>query len=221
VQACYQSACSGWSATATVAVLLPPSSSPTISGAGISANGSFTLTWTSVPTATSYAVYYIASSSNWVLEQNTAATSYSGSQGANGNYQYVVVACNGGGCGPTNASVWETVAFPPTTAPTLSVAIVSTPVPSSLDSSWTAVTNATSYTLQESKNGGAWSTVVSALPGTTYTVSPGSGTFAFQVQGCSAGGCGPWSATVTVHNVQCNGIADACASIKLPASSDQ
>ena len=194
VQACYQSVCGGWSATVAVTVLLPPASAPTISGAGTSTNGSYILTWNTVATATNYAVYYIASSTNWVLEQDTAATSYTTTQSADGSYEYVVVACNGGGCGPTNNAVVETVLFPPATAPTLSVSQPSL-YSDTIDLSWTSVATATSYWWQYSKDQTTW-TRLEGLQLNSTTYAPGTGVFYFEVQACNASGCGPWSPVV-------------------------
>lgn len=59
VQACYESACGAWSATDTVTVLLPPATAPTISGAGTTTSGSFTLTWNAIANATSYDVFQV------------------------------------------------------------------------------------------------------------------------------------------------------------------
>ncbi|HTV84874.1 MAG TPA: hypothetical protein VME63_05690 [Dyella sp.] len=191
VQACYQSVCGGWSATATVTVLLPPASAPTISGAGTSSNGSYTLTWNTVATATNYAVYYIASSTDWVQEQDSAATSYTTTQSADGSYEYVVVACNGGGCGPTNNAVVETVLFPPATAPTLSVSQPSL-YSDTVDFSWTSVATAATYQLEFSRDQSTW-TQIEDTDTLSWTYAPGTGLFYFEVRACNASGCGPWS----------------------------
>jgi hypothetical protein len=176
VQACYQGICGGWSSTVNVTVLLLPSSWPTISGAGISSNGAFTLTRTTVPTATNYAVYYIASSTNWVQVQD------------------------GGGCAPTNTAVTETVVFPPTTAPTLNV---NRPNINSdtLVATWSAVSGATYYTLDRSSNGTTYTEIFQENGVTTVNDAPGSGTFYYEVQACNAGGCGPWSAAFKIFDV--------------------
>jgi hypothetical protein len=192
VQACYQSVCGGWSATINVTVLLPPASAPTISGAGTSANGAYTLTWNAVATATYYILYY-DNNSTWTAIQNSAATSYSTTQGANGSYSYVVYACNSGGCGPSSASVTETVLFPPATAPTLTVAQPSL-YSDSLSFSWSSVATATSYQFEYSKNQTTW-TVFMPI-GNPPSSELGTGTFYFQAQACNASGCGPWSAVV-------------------------
>jgi predicted phage tail protein len=62
--------------------------------------------------------------------------------------------------------------------------------------SWGSVSTATSYTLQESSNGGSsWSTAYTGS-GTSKALSgKGNGTYTYRVEACNAGGCGAWSAT--------------------------
>ena len=196
VQACYTigaTACSGWSATVNVTVLLPPASAPTISGAGTSTNGAYTLTWNAIATATSYLVSY-GNNGTWTSPQNSAATSYSTTQSADGSYSYAVYACNAGGCGPVSAVVVETVLFPPASAPTLSVSQPDL-YSDTIDLSWTSVATATSYWWRYSKDQATWTRLMGLqLNSTTY--APGTGQFYFQVQACNASGCGPWSTTV-------------------------
>ncbi|RDS80033.1 hypothetical protein [Dyella psychrodurans] len=193
VQACYTTACGGWSGTVSVTVLLPPASAPTISGAGTSANGAYTLTWSAVATATAYIVYY-DNNGTWTAVQNSAATSYSTTQSANGSYSYVVYACNTGGCSPASAVATETVLFPPSGAPTLTVSQPSL-YSDTVDLSWTSVATATSYWWQYSTNQTTWTRLM-ALQANSTTYAPGTGAFYFEVQACNASGCGPWSAVV-------------------------
>jgi hypothetical protein len=85
------------------------------------------------------------------------------------------------------------VTHPPTTAPT-----VNAPTSSATGSytvSWTAVGTATSYTVQEQVNGGAWVTIQTGSATSKAITGKGNGTYGYQVQACNVGGCGPWSAT--------------------------
>ncbi len=65
--------------------------------------------------------------------------------------------------------------------------------------SWTAVNTATSYTLQEQQNGGAWNTV-QATAATSWTASgKANGNYGYRVQACTSGGCAPFSAISTIN----------------------
>lgn len=65
--------------------------------------------------------------------------------------------------------------------------------------SWQALSGATSYTLREQFNSGAWVNVSSGT-GITWTASgKATGTYGYQVQACNTGGCAPFGATWTVN----------------------
>jgi hypothetical protein len=84
------------------------------------------------------------------------------------------------------------------------VPIVSAPGGSNSGSysiSWTAVGTATSYTLQEQVNGGAWTTIQSNGATSAALSGKGNATYGYHVQACNAGGCGPWSITSNVSVV--------------------
>lgn len=200
VQACDAGGCGAWSNTVTDAVTPPPSAAPTISGAGTSTTGTFTLTWNTVSAATNYAVYYVASSTDWVQEQDTSATSWTGTVSANGSYEYLVVACNAGGCGPSNNAVTETVLLPPPAPTGLGTKVV---VVSSTQSgtylTWNAVSTATSYQAENTKTG---ATVYSGTATTFllwYETHVGANPPVFSVpiypsavRACNSSGCSAW-----------------------------
>jgi hypothetical protein len=64
--------------------------------------------------------------------------------------------------------------------------------------SWSSVSSATSYTLQEQVNGGSWGTVQASNANSWSASGRGNGSYGYQVQACDAGGCGPWSAVSTI-----------------------
>jgi hypothetical protein len=59
------------------------------------------------------------------------------------------------------------------------------------------VNHAASFTLQEQVNGGSWSLAYSGSGTSKAYAGKGTGSYGYRVQGCSPGGCGPWSATAT------------------------
>jgi len=88
------------------------------------------------------------------------------------------------------------VSIPPTSAP-----VVSSPANNLgglYSVSWTGVSGATTYTLQQQVNGGAWSTLQSSSAGSwTETNKESTGAYGYRVQACNSSGCGPWSATAS------------------------
>lgn len=192
VQACNVAGCSGWSGTGTTTVLLPPPA-PTGAAAPTSAFGSFTVSWNAASTATAYDLYQSYNNGSWVLVYSGSNTSTVVTPSASGTYWYGIYARNASGTstqgGFTPATTIVTLA--PTAVPT-----VSTPGSNTTGSytvSWTAVSGATSYTLQEQVNGGGWTTA-QANSSTSWGASgKGTATYGYRAQACNAGGCGPFS----------------------------
>jgi YD repeat-containing protein len=86
----------------------------------------------------------------------------------------------------------------------------------SIQVSWSAVANETSYALQMQFNGGAWQ-AVTGVSGTNATVAqPADGTYAFRIQACNTNGC---SAFVTSAAVAIRHIPAAPTAISVPGSS--
>ncbi|WNL46179.1 hypothetical protein RKE25_00675 [Dyella sp. BiH032] len=183
-----------------------------------SADGNAALSWASVSQITHYVVQQSSDGgSNWSNVYDGTATTAALSGLANGSYLYRVEACNAYNC-----SAWKAgsnalvVTHPPTGIPTLSVPSNSTS--GSYAVSWTAVSTATSYTLQESTNGGGtWSTAQSN-GGTSWSTSGrGNGSYSYRVQACNVGGCGGWSSTGTTTVLLPPPMP---ASISVPATSN-
>lgn len=139
--------------------------------------GSTTVSWGSVSAATSYLLQQSSDNGgSWSTIYGGSATSTTVSGLVGGSYVYRVQACISSSCSAWTTSatlgVWPAI-------PTVSVPGGTINGPYTV--SWTAVTGATGYTVQESLNGGAWSTIATnttatsiSRPGTTtgsYTVS--------------------------------------------------
>jgi YD repeat-containing protein len=195
VQACNSSGCNTWSNVASVTVLLPPAAPASISVPATS-SGSFTVTWSASATATSYTLQQSVNGGGWTTVYNSAANGTALNEATTGSYTLRAQACNGGGCSAYTTSNPVAVTIPPASAPGLSV-----PANSSNGSytvSWTGVSGATSYPLQERVNGGGWTTVQNNGSTSWGAGGKGNGTYGYQVQACNAGGCGPWSGTNTI-----------------------
>jgi len=91
----------------------------------------------------------------------------------------------------------------------------------SIAMSWQPIAGATSYTLRESFNGGAWTTV-SASTATSWSASGrATGTYGYQVQACASGGCAPFGPTWNVSVLlppPVPGSASASAPVAGPVS---
>ena len=168
---------------------------PSLTSPGSVPAGSFSVSWTSVPQATSYKLQEQVNGGAWGQVASGTSLSWSTSGRATGSYSYQVQACYSGGCGPFSAVSTTVVLNPPASAPT-----VTTPANNSNGAytvSWSGVATANQYNLQEQVNGQSWVTVQSN-GATTWGVSgKGNGTYGYRAQACNASGCGPWSATAT------------------------
>lgn len=197
VQACNTYGCSGWRAgSATLVVTHPPSTAPTVSAPANSSNGSYTVSWSGVAGQVSYTLQEQVNGGGWATVLTSGLTSWSTSGRGNGTYSYRAQACNAGGCGPWSSTGATTVTYPPAAAPSLSV-----PGSSSTGSytvNWSAVAGAISYTLQEQVNAGTWGTVQNSSAISDAISGRGNGSYGYRVQGCNAGGCGPWSGVGTI-----------------------
>ncbi|QRP64039.1 fibronectin type III domain-containing protein [Rhodanobacter sp. FDAARGOS 1247] len=194
VQACNASGCSAYKASSAVTVTIPPATAPSLSVPASSSTGSYTVSWGGVGGATSYTLQEQVSGASWATIQSSSATSKALSGKGNGTYGYRVQACNAGGCGAWSGTGSIAVTLIPATpgAPSLSISGPSyKPV---VNVSWTAVTGATSYQLEEThpqdgviviNNGSAtsWQELIYA-----------SGTVTFRVKACSSAGCSAFGA---------------------------
>ncbi|WP_454831485.1 RHS repeat protein [Pseudoxanthomonas wuyuanensis] len=196
VRACQASSCSGWSATGTTTVELPPASAPSLSVPASAPNGTYTVSWTAVGGATTYTLEESANGGSWTSVQNTASQSKAYSGKAAGSYSYRVKACNPAGCGPTSATATIQAIYPPATAPTLTVPASS--YTGSYTVSWTAVTGATSYQLEEQVGSGSWSLVHNAAGSSKAISGKAAGSYSYRIKACNTVGCGPVTAVKTV-----------------------
>ena len=204
VQACNTagggSACTAWASGGPLVVTHPPASAPSLSVPATSSTGSYTVSWGGVSTATSYTLQESVNGGSWATAYSGSAKSKALSGKGNGTYTYRVEACNAGGCSAWSGSKSTVVTHPPTSAPSLSVPATSST--GGYTVSWGSVSTATSYTLQESVNGGSWTTAYSGSAQSKAISGKGNGTYAYRVEACNAGGCSAWSgskSTVVTH----------------------
>ena len=173
-----------------------PGAAPSLSAPSSNNTGSYTVSWAGVSGASSYILQQQINSGAWQTVESTASTAWSAIGKSNGTYGYRVQACNSSGCGPWSGVASVLVNLAPTSAPSLSA-----PANSSTGSyavSWSSVSTATSYVLQEQIDGGGWATRQSSAATSLSLSGKGSGSYGYRVQACNSHGCGPWSGTATV-----------------------
>lgn len=195
VQACNGAGCGAYSTVKSVTVLYVPAAPATITVPATS-TGSIAVSWAASSTATSYTLQQRLGTGGWTTAYSGGATSTTRTVTASGSYTFQVQACNASGCSAWKASSAVSVTVKPASAPTLTV-----PASSSTGSytvSWTTVTGATSYTLQEQTNGGGWTSIYTGSAASKAISSKANGTYGYHVEACNASGCGPWSAIKSI-----------------------
>ena len=160
-------------------------------------DGSATITWNAVPTATNYQVFYSADGVNFYgLGYTNNATTFTQTGLTNGTtYTYYVVAYNGGGAGPNSAKVSTLISLP---APT---GVTATPGSGSVTVHWTASAfpGATNYQVFYSADGANFYGQGYTGNVTTFTQGglTGGTKYYYYVVPYNGGGTGTTSATVS------------------------
>lgn len=176
----------------SVVVLPPP---PTISTPGTSVNGGFTVSWSSSATATTYHLDRSVDGVNWsnILNANTSARSEAGL--GNGTYRYRVRGCNADGCGAYSGVVATTVLYVPLVPATPTAPINN--ATGSYTVSWGAVPTASSYQLDRSSNGAAWTNIVNANVTSKLESNIAHGVHNYRLRACNSSGCSGYSSAST------------------------
>lgn len=189
VRACNVAGCSAYTPEQTL-LLAAPSAGSTLSVSGSPTIGDYTINGTLVTRGYSYRLHESVNGAAWVWvhTQNWGLSKAFSKPG--GTYAYRAWVCNAFGCGPYGATVTLTVK--PVTAPTLTVP--TSDADGDYTISWTAVSGATSYRVQEFYElDDAWVT----LPATSATskafADKPAGDYQYKVYGCNSAGCGPTS----------------------------
>jgi hypothetical protein len=192
VEACNDTGCSAFTSSSTLTVLLPPPAPASITVPSSSSTSAVTVSWSTSATATSYILQQSLNGGGWIQVYNAAGTSTTLNV-SDGAYTYRVQGCNASGCGGFKASITLNVAIAPA-----SITVPASVSTHSIPVSWSAVTSATSYVLQQSFNGGGWAQVYSgASVSATVAISAG-GSYRYQVKACGAGGCSGYKASGAV-----------------------
>lgn len=193
--ACNSSGCGASGAAAIVRVVRPPAGTTTVSGPALSNDGNVALSWPPVSTASYYTVYENVGGAGWNAVLTTGSTSATLSGRANGTFYYGASACNDGGCGAQGPSTTVLVIRPPSVP---SPTVPGSSATGNYTVSWGSIDRASTYLIEESANGGAWSALQNTAA-TSITLSRGDGNFAYRVAACNPGGCSGYSASATIN----------------------
>ena len=158
-------------------------------------DGAYSISWGSALTATRYELQEKKDSGAWVTVYNGSARSKAVSGHASGTWTYQVRACNvlGNGCSAYSAAKSTLVSLPPVTPTGLSSPANN--INGIYTVSWSAVSGATSYELQEKVNSGAWGTIQNTSATSIALSGKGNGTYSYQVRACNGSGCSTYSAS--------------------------
>ena len=193
--------CTGWRNSSSVTVLLPPSAPASIIvPTATVTNGTIAVSWAASSTATKYQLQESTNNgATWTtLTSTTTSTSYSRTGRGNGSYKYQIRAYNASGWSGYRASGVVTVLLPPPTPASITVP-TATVTNGTIAISWAASSTATKYQLQESVNGGAWTTLTSTSTSTSYSrTGRGNGSYKYQVRSYNTSGWSGYRASGTV-----------------------
>lgn len=213
VRACLNAGCSAWSGTSSVSVQFPPATAPVASAPTTAAGGNYTVSWTSIAGSVEYKLQVSINAGAWTAAYTGAALSQPYSNQPAAAYAYRVQACNPAGCGPYSATVNVQSVHAPGASPALTAPSVG--AQGNFTVSWTAVSTATSYSLDRSISGAGWTSVYTGAGSSQAYAAQPAGSYAFRVKACNAAGCGPVSAVGTVQSLYAPGSAP---SLTVPAT---
>lgn len=190
-----------------------PAAPASITAAAAGDQSSIAVAWSSSAGATSYVLQQQLNGGTWSQVQSGTQTSYTLSSPADGNYVYQVQACNAVGCSSVKVAGAVTIARLPVAPVSISVPGTSS---GAISVSWPAGARATSYTLEQSFNGGAWSAIYNgSATSSSFSVSS-TGSYGYRVKSCNALGCSGYTTSGTVAVTIPPGSAP---SLSVPASS--
>ncbi|SFR94317.1 YD repeat-containing protein [Dyella sp. OK004] len=213
IQACNDNGCSLATSGTNLVVTRAPTAVPTITAPANSTNGAYTISWTTVATATSYTVQESANGGAWTQVQANGNTSWAASGKGNGNYAYRVQACNVAGCGAWSSMGTTSVLLPPPT-PTGVTAPGTAYGPFTV--TWNVSPTTTSYDVYQSFNGGGWVRIASVVANAVGVTPSASGSYQFFITANNASG---WSGQTGASNAVSVTLAPTAApSLSVPAN---
>ncbi len=205
-----QTVCSGGSSVFTASTTFTTSSAPCNVPTGMSTStvtsSSATFNWTAVSGATSYLIRYrITGTTTWTSSSSSTATYSASGLTASSNYEWqILTVCSGGSSAYTASITFTTSSLPCTVPAGMNTTAVTA---SSATFNWTAVSGATSYTVQYRITGTlSWLTFSTVSPSYSASGLTVGSTYEWQVLTvCGAGSSAfPASTLFTTSSSPCN-----------------
>lgn len=195
IKACNGSACGPWTLSATLGVR---PTLPVVTVPSGTVNGGYTVSWTAPASASAYQVQERVDGGAWTtIASSTPSTSISRPGTSSGSYTYRVAASNSYGTRgwATSGAVTVDTTYGVLPGAPTSLSVPATSNNGSATLSWAATTLTTSYTLQQSGNGGTnWANAYQGTATSTTVSGLPDGSYSYRVQSCNTYGCSPWQA---------------------------
>ncbi len=182
VKACLTNGCGLASATQTILVIATP-----VLTVSVPSNGSYSVSWTSVPFATHYELQESVNGGGWTILQNSAALSHAIIGRPAGSYSYRVRACHTISCGAYSAVATVTVPA----VPAVPTGLTALGGPLHCNVSWNPSSTATRYELRNHLLQVLYSGAQVSFNNSAAPCSAG-----YSVRACNANGCSAWSGEV-------------------------
>lgn len=166
-----------------------------------STEGTFSISWPASMNATYYRLQERKNNGGWINVQSISERSKAFSDKPSGDYQYQVRSCNSNGCSQYRVSKIFSVDNPVISTPgkPTNITAPSTDNDGYFVVSWSLVSGAERYVLQQKKGSGIWRNVFNDT-GTMYlTNSLSSGSYYYRVRACNSVGCGSYSSIANTN----------------------
>lgn len=194
VKGCNLAGCGPVSDPDTIVVLTPPTSAPSLTVPETNSTGTYTVSWTTVGTATSYQIEESVDGTNWPAIYDGDGTSKAITH-TSGSYTYRGRACNTSGCGsysPAKTIVVKTTPVTPAFRWSIKhMRYVGSDIHIRCEVAWTTVAAATWYEMKayggDLQYSGPLTSVEGAQNTATYCAP------SQIVRACNGVGCSPWS----------------------------
>jgi hypothetical protein len=209
IQACNSTGCSGYSTLSVTASDVPGiPASLTSNDYSVYVDTTINLLWSgpnNYPDTLRYNLYVKKPSDNSYYRRlsNTSSTSFNRYIGAVGNHIIRVNACNLAGSCSGYRSITVVASPRPPSSPTSLTSVLQQNNRIMLVS-WSSVSDATSYQLQDQVNNGSWQALSTSGSSAAFTIADFAthGARRYRVRACSNAGCSPYTYTsqsITTH----------------------
>jgi len=185
VRACTALECGVYAMSPTLTILAKPSTPSAISAPNSpNTSGAYSINWSAASTASSYTLRQSVNGGGWTTVSTTSGTSKSFSGKGSASYRYAVRACNATGCsGYRYSSTFYVLKQP------ASITYGVKDHDGGYVVSWSGVSSATSYQLQQQSGSGAWTSAYTGSGTSASMTGRADGYYKYRVRACRSGIC--------------------------------